>query len=93
MANTQTATDAVSAFAMGEVEGIVTFSSRGNSEFRYRLTLLKSERIRVWVEGRDSKHQWYGFACLYRTGDAFLYDLVVRVVAMDGMTGHRRSWS
>lgn len=46
-------------FVVGnEAEGSVTFPSREKNEFRYRLTLTKSERIKVWIEECASKHQW-----------------------------------
>lgn len=50
---------AVNALVIDEDEGSVEFPSREDAEFRYRLTLTKSDKIKVWLEGKSSKLQWY----------------------------------
>lgn len=49
----------VSSLVMDEDEGSVVFPSRDGAEFRYRLTLTKSDKIKVWIQDKACKHQWY----------------------------------
>lgn len=49
----------VSSLEVDEDKGSVRFPSRDGAEFRYRLTLTKSDKIKVWIQDQACKHQWY----------------------------------